>query len=127
MSEYDGVLTEDRGRIRLLTLNRPKQLNAFNDAQYDALAAALRAAAEHPRVTVAVITGSGRAFSAGQDLAELGQRPTYTDHAAHGFQPFELAEFRGVVGIGTGGFFGFVGGVGRVGHEEFWRGSSVRK
>ncbi len=88
MSENDLVLVENKGRVRVLTLNRPKQLNAFNDAQYDALAAALRAAAEHPRVTVAVITGSGRAFSAGQDLAELGQRPQYTDHAAHGFQPF---------------------------------------
>ncbi len=88
MSENDLVLVEDRDRVRILTLNRPKQLNAFNDALYDALAAALRAASAHPRVTVAVITGSGRAFSAGQDLAELAQRPRYTDNAPHGFQPF---------------------------------------
>lgn len=88
MSGYDGVLIEDRGRVRVLTLNRPKQLNAFNDAQYDALAAALKGAAEHPRVSVVVITGSGRAFSAGQDLEELGNPPKYTDGKPHGFQPF---------------------------------------
>jgi enoyl-CoA hydratase/carnithine racemase len=88
MSESDLVLIEDRGRVRVLTLNRPKQLNAFNDAQYDALADALRKAAEHPRVSVAVITGNGRAFSAGQDLEELNRRPEYTDGVPHGFQPF---------------------------------------
>lgn len=88
MSADNAVLVEDRGRVRVLTLNRPKQLNAFNDAQYDALTRALREAAEHPRVTVVVITGSGRAFSAGQDLAELAQPPHYTDGQRHGFQPF---------------------------------------
>ncbi len=88
MSMDDAVMVEDRSRVRVLTLNRPKQLNAFNDAQYDALARALREAAEHPRVTVVVITGNGRAFSAGQDLAELAQPPQYTDGQRHGFQPF---------------------------------------
>lgn len=88
MSADDAVLIEDKGRVRVLTLNRPKQLNAFNDAQYDALARALREAADHPRVTVVVITGAGRAFSAGQDLGELAQPPQYTDGQRHGFQPF---------------------------------------
>lgn len=88
MSAEDAVLVEDRGRVRVLTLNRPKQLNAFNDAQYDALARELREAADHPRITVVVITGNGRAFSAGQDLGELAQPPQYTDGQRHGFQPF---------------------------------------
>ncbi len=88
MSANDLVLVEDRGRVRVLTLNRPKQLNAFNDAQYDALAQALRDAAAHPRVSVVIVTGAGRAFSAGQDLEELGNPPKHTDGKQHGFQPF---------------------------------------
>jgi enoyl-CoA hydratase/carnithine racemase len=82
------ILIEDRNRIRLLTLNRPRQLNAFNDALYDALANALAEAAEDPGVAVVVVTGAGRAFSAGQDLGELNNRPQYGDGRAHGFQPF---------------------------------------
>ena len=82
------VITEDRGRVRILTLNRPKQLNAFNDALYDALAGALYDAAKAAHVSVAVITGSGRAFSAGQDLGELANRPHHDDDGPHGFQPF---------------------------------------
>jgi enoyl-CoA hydratase/carnithine racemase len=88
MNGYDGVLIEDRDRVRMLTLNRPKQLNAFNNAQYDALADALRDAAAHPRIAVVVVTGNGRAFSAGQDLEELNNPPKYSDGKSHGFQPF---------------------------------------
>ncbi len=103
------VLIEDRGRVRILTMNRPQQLNAFNDAHYDAFAAALRSAADDPRVSVLVVTGAGRAFSAGQDLGELGNRPKYEDAREHGFQPFmdELQSFpkpliAAVNGIGVG-------------------------
>jgi len=88
MSHEDLVLAEDHGRVRVLTLNRPKSLNAFNDAQYDALSHALRDAADAPRVSVVVLTGAGRAFSAGQDLGELGSPPSHDDGLAHGFQPF---------------------------------------
>jgi enoyl-CoA hydratase/carnithine racemase len=88
MSGNGVVKIEDRGRVRYLTLNRPDQLNAFNDAQYDAVAAALRDAGASPTVAVVVITGAGRAFSAGQDLGELGNPPKYDDGTVHGFQPF---------------------------------------
>jgi enoyl-CoA hydratase/carnithine racemase len=84
----DVLKIEDAGRVRTLTLNRPDQLNAFNDAQYDALAAALRDAAASPTIAVVVITGAGRAFSAGQDLGELASPPKYADGSVHGFQPF---------------------------------------
>ena len=57
---------EDENRVRTLTLNRPEALNAFNEALYDATAEALLAAAEDPEVAVVLITGAGRAFSAGQ-------------------------------------------------------------
>jgi len=88
MSSEESILIEDRGRVRIIKMNRPDRLNAFNNDQYDALAAALRDAAEHPQVSVAILTGEGRAFTAGQDLSELGNRPTYTDDLPHGFEPF---------------------------------------
>lgn len=63
--------TDDHGRVRLLTLDRPEALNAFNTELYDTVAAALDEAATDGEVAVVVLTGSGRAFSAGQDLAEM--------------------------------------------------------
>jgi len=64
---------DDQDRVRLLTLDRPEALNAFNNALYDATAAALDAAAVDDEVAVVVITGTGRAFSAGQDLLEMAE------------------------------------------------------
>lgn len=66
----------DENRVRTLTLNRPDALNAFNEALYDATAEALNAAAEDAEVAVLVLTGAGRAFSAGQDLTEMQARIT---------------------------------------------------
>ncbi len=63
--------TDDHGRVRLLTLDRPEALNAFNNELYEAAAAALDGAAADGDVAVVVLTGAGRAFSAGQDLAEM--------------------------------------------------------
>lgn len=70
----------DRGRIRTLTLNRPEALNAFDERLYDETTVALRAAADDPDVGVVVITGTGRAFSAGTDLRELQARATDPDY-----------------------------------------------
>lgn len=82
------LLCEDHGRVRLLTLDRPEALNAFNDDLYDAVTAALCDAEDDPQVAVVVITGAGRAFSAGQDLGELGEPRRHDDGRPHGFVPF---------------------------------------
>ena len=71
MPEGDLVLAEDGEGIRTLVLNRPDQLNAFDQALCAALTEALQAAATDDDVRVAVLTGAGRAFSAGTDLVEL--------------------------------------------------------
>jgi enoyl-CoA hydratase/carnithine racemase len=70
------VLTDDANGVRTLTLNRPEALNAFNEALYDAITVALRAADEDPSVAVVLLTGAGRAFSAGNDLVEMQARIT---------------------------------------------------
>lgn len=62
---------EDRDRIRTLTLARESALNAFDNSLYRALAEALDEANSAPNVAVVVLTGKGRAFSAGQDMAEM--------------------------------------------------------
>ena len=78
---------DDRDRVRTLTLDRPDALNAFNEALYDATTEALLAAAGDPEVAVVLLTGRGRAFSAGTDLLEMHARATDPDFVPgrHGF------------------------------------------
>lgn len=83
-----ALRVENVGRVRLLTLDRPAALNAFNDDLYDAVGEALTDATASPDVAVVVVTGEGRAFSAGQDLAELDRPRKHEDGAPHGFAPF---------------------------------------
>ena len=75
---------DDQNRVRTLTLNRPDALNAFNEALYQATAEALQAAAEDPDVAVVLLTGAGRAFSAGNDLNEMQARITDPEMANQG-------------------------------------------
>lgn len=65
------LLTEDRGRIRILTLNRPGQLNALDTPLTQALLDALEAADRDEGVGAIILTGAGRAFCAGADLSEF--------------------------------------------------------
>ncbi|HET6963994.1 MAG TPA: enoyl-CoA hydratase-related protein [Acidimicrobiales bacterium] len=83
----DLVLVEDDARVRLLRLNRPDALNAFNEALYDATTEALMAAAADPSVAVVVLTGTGRGFSAGTDVIEMASRTGNPDFVPgrHGF------------------------------------------
>jgi enoyl-CoA hydratase/carnithine racemase len=75
--EYKSVLQiSDANRVRTVTLNRPDVLNAFNEALYQATAVAIREAAEDAEVAVVLLTGNGRAFSAGNDLTEMQARIT---------------------------------------------------
>jgi enoyl-CoA hydratase/carnithine racemase len=75
---------DDQNRVRTLTLNRPDALNAFNEALYEATAEALRLAADDPDVAVVLLTGAGRAFSAGNDLKEMQARITDPEMANQG-------------------------------------------
>jgi 2-(1,2-epoxy-1,2-dihydrophenyl)acetyl-CoA isomerase len=64
------LLIGDRGGVRTLTFNRPAAFNSFDLALKDATLAALTDAAADESVRAVVITGAGRAFSAGQDLKQ---------------------------------------------------------
>ena len=69
--ETQPVLVETRGRVGLITLHRPQQLNALNDALMDALGRALLAFDADDGIGAIVITGSARAFAAGADIAVM--------------------------------------------------------
>ena len=64
----DEILTEERGNVLLITLNRPEQRNSVNRALAEALAAALDHLDGTPGLSVGVLTGNGKGFSAGMDL-----------------------------------------------------------
>lgn len=65
------VLYAEQGAVALLTLNRPQALNSFTRQMHQDLWAALDQAEANPAIRALVITGAGRAFCAGADLAEF--------------------------------------------------------
>lgn len=68
---YENILVDTRGRVGLVTLNRPKQLNALNDRLMDELGEALLAFDADDAIGAIVITGSEKAFAAGADIAAM--------------------------------------------------------
>jgi enoyl-CoA hydratase len=72
---YENILTAEHGdgalRTGLITLHRPKQLNALNDVLMDELGAAMRAFDADPRIGCIVLTGSEKAFAAGADIGAM--------------------------------------------------------
>ena len=67
----ESILTERRGRVGIVTLNRPQQLNALNDQLMDGLGEALREFDSDDAIGAIVITGSDRAFAAGADVGAM--------------------------------------------------------
>lgn len=73
MADYQNILVETRGRVGLITLDRPKQLNALNDALMDELGQALLAFDADGDIGAIVLTGSAKAFAAGADIAAMAR------------------------------------------------------
>ena len=88
MSPYECILTDVRGDAALktgvVTLNRPKQLNALNDQLMDELAQALLAFDADPGIGCLIVTGSEKAFAAGADIAAMATLQ-YMDAYNQGF------------------------------------------
>ncbi len=71
---YEMILVETKGPVGLITLNRPKQLNALCDQLMEELGQALRAFDDDPAIAAIVLTGSEKAFAAGADIKEMAVR-----------------------------------------------------
>ena len=74
MTTYENILVETRGAVGLITLNRPKALNALNAGLVTDLGAALDAFEANADVRAIVLTGSEKAFAAGADIKEMASR-----------------------------------------------------
>jgi enoyl-CoA hydratase len=71
MSDYKSILYEEKGPVRLITLNRPEALNAIGEGMEEELHHALDVAEADETARVIILTGAGRAFSAGYDMASV--------------------------------------------------------
>ena len=69
MAEYKNILYQKQRKGVLITLNRPKELNALNDALLNELDQALAEAENDSDIRAVVITGAGEAFSVGEDIS----------------------------------------------------------
>ncbi|MET0628789.1 MAG: enoyl-CoA hydratase-related protein [Acidimicrobiia bacterium] len=92
------VVVADHERVRVLTLNRTDAANAFNRALYDAVADALNEAADDDAISVVVITGAGRVFSAGADVKIMARAAagdaagTPSDGPSHAPEPADPSD-----------------------------------
>ena len=75
---FSTIRFAKRGGIGWVTLNRPRQLNAYNVAMRDDLFTALSAVHDDPEVRAMVLAGAGPAFSTGGDVSEFGSSPSPT-------------------------------------------------
>ena len=103
------VEVTDADGVRLIRWNRPEALNALNDDLWDGTRDAMVGAQEDPELRCVVITGTGRAFTAGQDLGEMAAPPAHDDDELHGYrglipvlETFDKPLLAAVNGLGIG-------------------------
>lgn len=93
---YETILVEKKDQITRITLNRPAALNSFNDKMGEEFYAALKETEKDEGTRCLVITGAGRAFSAGEDVSGLKERyggdshPSLGDHLRKKYHPIIL-------------------------------------
>lgn len=75
---YENIIVETKGHVGLITLNRPKALNALSNALVAELAQALDVFEDDDEIGAIVITGSEKAFAAGADIKEMASK-SFTD------------------------------------------------
>jgi enoyl-CoA hydratase len=103
--QFENILVEHRGRVGLVTLNRPQALNALNKATMEEVVAAVTAMDADPAVGAVVITGSEKAFAAGADIKEMSSKGYVDMYAEDWFREWEsLTRLRIPVVAAVSGF-----------------------
>jgi len=82
---YQNILVETRGNVGLITLNRPKALNALNSTLIKEINQATQIFDKDNKIGAIVITGSDRAFAAGADIKEMATKPFPQTYATNMF------------------------------------------
>jgi len=90
MSDYETILIERRDRVALITLNRPKALNALNVQMARDLTAAAAELDADETIGCIVIAGSGKAFAAGADIKEMAELSYMDAHRLDWFHLWDL-------------------------------------
>ncbi|WP_070119401.1 enoyl-CoA hydratase-related protein [Bacillus marinisedimentorum] len=88
---YETIRYELKGHVAEITLNRPDKLNAFTAQMNKEVTAAVKKASRDQGVRCLVITGAGRAFCAGQDLAEVTDDMDHAEVIRSNYRPMILA------------------------------------
>ncbi|MDX1487543.1 MAG: enoyl-CoA hydratase-related protein, partial [Acidiferrobacterales bacterium] len=104
--DYENILVEKRGAVGIITLNRPKALNALSSALMTELTRALDEFESDAGVSAVVLTGSDKAFAAGADIKEMKDK-TYMDAYLSDFVTVEwerVASFRKPIIAAVGGY-----------------------
>jgi 2-(1,2-epoxy-1,2-dihydrophenyl)acetyl-CoA isomerase len=86
--EETPIRVDQREGYRIVTLNRPQRLNAFNEAMHQALSAALDEAVADKACRALLLTGAGRGFCAGQDLNDRVPQPGQTRDTGAGLDKY---------------------------------------
>ncbi len=86
---YETILTETRGRVATITLNRPQALNALNATLMNEVLAAAKGFDADAGIGCIVITGSAKAFAAGADIKEMAERQATEMYLHDWFAPWE--------------------------------------
>jgi enoyl-CoA hydratase len=81
---YENILIETKGKVGIITFNRPKALNALNSALITELNHALRVYEENPTIGAIILTGSEKAFAAGADIREMKDK-TFAEVTSQNF------------------------------------------
>ena len=102
----ETVLVERDGGVAVVTWNRPRQRNAFNQQMWTEGRDTLRDLLDDGQVRAVILTGAGDAFSAGQDLGEMTSAPAEGEHGFPGFMEaligFDKPLIAAVNGVGVG-------------------------
>jgi 2-(1,2-epoxy-1,2-dihydrophenyl)acetyl-CoA isomerase len=95
--QYETILYETSNGVATIVLNRPSLLNAFNDTMINETIDALKRSGRDAGIRCVVLTGSGRAFSSGQDLGDVGSRDgnfSLAEHLRHTYHRLILQMVR---------------------------------